>query len=79
MRSKEVYDLLLSHMLAIIGRSRSRAANFESASKFYVIIISGRLHVHEFIMASLNIALLQANTHGQDLSVWHLRSLGPLL
>ena len=37
------------------------------------------LHVHKFIMALLDIALLQANAHGQDLGLWHLRSLGPLL
>ena len=30
-------------------------------------------------MALLDIALLQANAHGQDLGLWHLRSLGPLL
>ena len=29
-------------------------------------------------MASLEVALLQANTHGQNLSVWQFRSLRPL-
>jgi hypothetical protein len=30
-------------------------------------------------MTLLEIALLQANTHGQDLSIGHLRPLGPLV
>jgi hypothetical protein len=36
------------------------------------------LHLHEFVMASLEVALLQTNAHGQNLVVWNFASLLPL-
>jgi hypothetical protein len=37
------------------------------------------LHVHEFVVASLKVALLEANAHGQDVVIWYLGSLRPPL
>ena len=68
---KEINNLFRSHMFTVIGRPWRRTY-MGISSKFTSNYPLHCLQVHKFVMTSLEIALLQANSHGQDLSVGHL-------
>jgi hypothetical protein len=78
MGSKEFNDLFCGHMFAIIYRTWS-GSHMEVNSTFYLGRRFQCLHVHKLFIASLQVALLQTNSHGQDLSVWEFRFLAPAL